>query len=80
MTLGRAARKARQVVEFSDLDAVPEGVELCRDNRCAQEGLHAKHVVSRRGRPAKHCPDCLRLLDPGQRPEQCNCHKTPTET
>lgn len=63
-----------QLIMFDDLDAVPPGVQLCHNDRCTEQGLHAEHKVHRKGATAKTyiCNKCQRTAKLGVR---CGCQK-----
>lgn len=65
---------AIDILTFDDLDDVPADVELCQNERCTEEGLHAAHTVSRRGATAKTytCKVCQATVRLGL---SCPCRK-----
>ena len=54
-----------KVIELVDAD-VEEITEMCRDDRCEIDGIHAAHPISGRGRTPKSCPMCMTAIPRGQ--------------
>lgn len=58
-----------------ELDALAPGVEICKDDRCDEPGIHAVHPVSRRGKVprTRTCTICFRNVLTGA---LCACEET----